>query len=56
MPAPSALAIAHGEPEQREAALRMSIAPVLENPFWYASHAWQLMDFQAENSDDTHER
>jgi uncharacterized protein YyaL (SSP411 family) len=56
MPAPSALAIAHGEPEQRDAALRMSVAPVMDNPFWYASHALQLMDFQAEKSDDTHER
>ena len=56
MTAPSALAIAHGTQAPRERALRMSLAPVTEEPFWYASHAWQLMDFLAEKHDDTHDR
>ena len=52
MPAPSALAIALGSAAQREEALRLSVEPVVENPFWFASHAWQLVEY-AERTDET---
>ena len=52
MPAPSALAIALGSTAQREEALRLSVEPVVENPFWFASHAWQLVE-HAERTDET---
>ena len=52
MSAPSALAIALGSAAQREVALRLSVEPVVENPFWFASHAWQLVE-HAERADET---
>ena len=52
MPAPSALAIALGSAAQREEALRLSVEPVVENPFWFASHAWQLVEY-VERTDET---
>ena len=55
MPAPSALAIALGTRQQREKALLLSVEAVLEDPFWFASHAWQLLEHEqhAERADET---
>ena len=55
MPAPSAMAMALGTEEKRESALRLSVESVNENPFWFASHAWQLVEHQqqAEKPDET---
>ena len=55
MPAPSALAIALGTRQQRDKALRLSVEAVLEDPFWFASHAWQLLEHEqhAESADET---
>ena len=57
MTAPSALAIGLGAREQQEKALRLSVEPVVENPFWFASHAWQLLEHErhAESRDGTNE-
>jgi hypothetical protein len=58
MPAPSALAIALGTMEQREKALRLAVDAVVEDPFWYASHAWQYLEHEqlAERSDGSNEK
>jgi len=55
MPAPSALAIALGTSEQRQKALRLAVEAVVEDPFWFASHAWQFLEHQqhAERRDGT---
>ena len=58
MPAPSALAIELGTMEQREKALRLAVNTVVEDPFWYASHAWQYVEYEqlAERSDGSNEK
>ena len=58
MPAPSALAIALGTREQREKALRLGAEAVTGDPFWFASHAWQLFEHEqhAERTDGANEK
>jgi uncharacterized protein YyaL (SSP411 family) len=46
MPAPSALAIALDTGEEREKALRLGVEAVVGDPFWFASHAWQLFEHE----------
>lgn len=57
MPAPSALAIALGTREQRAKALRPGVEAVVEDPFWFASHAWQILEHEqhAERTDGANE-
>jgi len=55
MPAPSAMAMVQGTDEKRESAVRLSVESVSDEPFWFASHAWQLVTHQqqAERPDET---
>jgi hypothetical protein len=49
------MAMAQGTDEKRESAVRLSVESVSDEPFWFASHAWQLVTHQqqVERPDET---